>query len=147
MMASMAAPESRPISLVMVASLHLMAGMTAVIGMGLALARGGPRLDFDIICLWSGLGLLRWSDGWRRFSVWWGALTLFWIVALTLLFPLGVPRSAPLRVFGFPVAVVSGWLLVAALIAAVAVTVWEIYVLSSRRICELFYQRSRRFPS
>jgi hypothetical protein len=117
--------------------------MSAVIKMGLALFAGRLVIDAGIILLWSGLGLLRWSDGWRRFSVGLGWFSLFALPATMLLF-VRRPTSMTLDLFGETMGSVPGWLAVLLLAAAVAAIVWEIWVLSSRRICTMFWQHSQR---
>jgi hypothetical protein len=134
---------SRPISLVVIASLQLMMGMEAVLDMVLPLFRAEFRLDTAVIFLWSGFGLLRWSDGWRWFSVFVAWLTviicpLFLWLALTW----STPVNTTFRVFGHVVGHAPGWLFVVAVLFFLGFAIWEIRVLSSREICQLFWQRS-----
>lgn len=54
-----------PTSLVIVAALFILGGLSAVVEMIAALARGGIFLNFGVLGLFIGFGLLRLSRGWR----------------------------------------------------------------------------------
>ncbi|NNJ27948.1 hypothetical protein LzC2_40590 [Planctomycetes bacterium LzC2] len=128
------ADRSLPTALKVVGALFLIAGFWALFGMILSLLPGHARhvrLDFNVICIAVGQGLLRLRPGWRTC-----ALVILWVgfVALPVhgLFLLAESRDTP---------PIGGLLLDACYFALV---LWQYCVLTRPDVRRLFGVADRR---
>ena len=57
-----------PTDLKIVAYLFLLHGIAALVKIVIAMQRANIRIDFGLLCIFAGLGLLRLSTGWWKFA-------------------------------------------------------------------------------
>ncbi len=129
--------RSLPVSLIIVAILFILEGVSSVIEMLMALSQGGIYIDFGVVAIFIGWGLLRLRPGWRTF-----ALVLIWIgMVLAPIFAvlcLALPGPATFSLFGIEATELSKE--VACLIALFifALIIWQYKVLTRPDIRRLF---------
>jgi hypothetical protein len=126
-----------PTALKVVAVLFILGGVSAIVDMLIQLTDGTLKINFGVLGLFIGPGLLRLRPGWRTCGLvmLWIGMILLPIFTVAILF-IGVPGS--IDVFGFPIGtapavVVSAW---TALFFALAV--WEYRVLTRPDVRALF---------
>jgi hypothetical protein len=135
-----ATPPSRPkppTSLVVVAVLFILGGASAVFEAIIALLHGSVDLNFGVLGLFIGPGLLRFSRGWRTCALvftWLGLLGLPIIAVMFLI------SSLPLdiTVVGQKVGNLSKFIGVFAGVTIFALTVWQYRVLTRPDVRRLF---------
>ena len=126
-----------PVALKVVAVLFILGGICAVIEVVVALMHGRLNINFGVLCLFVGPGLLALKRGWRTC-----ALVFLWIgmIGVPAAAVLMLGRSGPLdfMVFGQKVGHISSG--PALIIAAVAflLSLWQYRVLIRDDVRELF---------
>jgi hypothetical protein len=113
-----------PTSLKIVAALFMLVGVLSAIDIVVALTRGYIELNFHVLGLLIGPGLLWLKRGWRTC-----ALVVLWITMIII-----VILAANL--IGHPIPLTTFWLLVATV--AFALTFWQYRVLTRPDIRRLF---------
>ncbi|MHC4476397.1 MAG: hypothetical protein ACYTEL_12165 [Planctomycetota bacterium] len=130
-----------PGSLNVVAGLFIIGGIFAVIEMVIALTQNRISINFGVLGLFIGPGLLKLRPGWRTC-----ALVFIWIglVALPIIFLLGLSGMGPgyFNVFGVPLARIPGWWVSIGVIPFFLVVLWEYKVLTRPDIKALFGLRN-----
>lgn len=122
-------PAKAPTSLKIVAVLFIIGGVLAVIEILAALARGGININFGVLGLFIGPGLLRFSRGWRTCG-----LVFLWIglVGLPIIFLIGLTGSVPAHftVFGIKMARIPSWWVSVGVIPFFVLVLWQYRVLT-----------------
>ncbi|HEX3998484.1 MAG TPA: glycoside hydrolase family 5 protein [Pirellulales bacterium] len=129
-----------PLALTALAGLYILVGIGAVLGVARSLAHREINLDFSVLCIFMGWGLLRLKDAWRvwsLFCVWLGAIALVPVCALLYFAHAPLAASA----FGHGWTDVSRIWVLALGGLALAFSVWEYKVLTRRDVRQLFSQR------
>jgi len=130
-------PRVAPWDLFLIAILFILGGITAVISMIIALAQGRLSINFGAIGIFVGIGLLRFSPGWRTCAL---VLTWFGIVVSPLLALIGVLSGKPatLRLpFQAPIPVSPYWGIIIGIVVFLLM-VWQYRVLTRPRVRMLF---------
>lgn len=126
--------ESAPRSLKIVAVLFILGGITSIIDVIVALSQGALNLNFGVLGLFVGIGLLRFSRGWRTC-----ALVLLWIsVPLIALFFLFGAEAVNYTIFWQNMGQGSRAIAVALAAVVFAVVLWQYRVLTRPDIRKLF---------
>jgi hypothetical protein len=145
--APVARPRMAPLSLRLVADLTVLHGVGTVIGIIFAIQYRTLPLDvIGVLNIWAGLGLLRFSRGWRKFllvMIWLG-LTCSGAVAGSFFEGRWEPHLTLLHVPIGPVPAWKFWLLIA---AGFPVFVWTYWVLTNRSTRALFADRLPGAPT
>lgn len=81
-----------PLSLMIVAAIFVLGGLSSVLNVLISLANGRIRLDLGILGLFIGFGLVRFSPGWRTCGLFFIWLTMIGAPIFGLLF---LAQSAP----------------------------------------------------
>ena len=126
-----------PASLVVVAVLFIIGGVSSVIEVLLSLMNGHININFGVLGLFIGPGLLRLRRGWRTCAlvfIWLG-LIFAPIVALLVLTTNG---QANFNVFGQRVGGIPDVLALAIVAVVFAIVLWEYRVLTRPDVRELF---------
>lgn len=126
-----------PGSLNVVAGLFIISGIFAVIEMAVALTQNRISINFGVLCLFIGPGLLKLRRGWRTC-----ALVYIWIglVAFPIIFLLGLSGTVPgyFHVFGIQLDRIPGWWVSIGAIPLFLVALWKYKVLTRPDIKALF---------
>ena len=116
-----------PLSLKVVAILFILAGISAVIEIVAALAHGRISINFGVLCLFVGPGLVALKRGWRTC-----ALVLVWIgmIGIPVITMLMFGRSGPLdlKVFGQKVGHISLWPALVIAVVLFLLTLWQYHL-------------------
>lgn len=115
--------QNRPIALTLIAAALIFQGIEAIIGMIGAFSAGNVNINLMFILLFAGIGLLRLSDGWRKFTVvclWLGGLA---VVAMVV-FEVFRPGRIPVTWFGEITTGTFRYILFAALLGLAGMLVW-----------------------
>ena len=126
-----------PLALRIVAGLFTFTGVCAVIEVVLLLTRGHIDLNFGVLGLWIGPGLLRHNRTWRTW-----ALVFLWIglIGSPVFTLLALTRSAlDFKVFGIPVGKVPNGIGLIVAAAVFLLSLWQYRVLTRPEIRRLFY--------
>lgn len=127
-----------PLSLVIVALLFILGGISAVIEVVLALMNDHLNINFGVLGIPIGIGLLRLRRGWRAL-----ALVFIWIglIACPIIGGLFLWNSGPLdfTVFGQKNGNVPKVFGVALVVGFFVFLVWEYRVLTRRDVRRLFF--------
>ena len=126
-----------PGALKIVAALFVIGGILAVIEVVVSLMRNRLSLNFGVLGLFIGVGLLRLRRGWRTCAV---VFLWFGLILLPIVFLLGLLGVIPayLQIFGVRVARVPGWTVSAAAIPFFLLVLWQYRVLVRPDIRSLF---------
>ncbi len=133
----MVSNQPAPLSLKVVAGLFILAGICSAIDVVVSLMHGHISINFGVLGLFIGPGLLRFSRGWRTCALVFLWIALIGVPIVALLF---MTARGPLdfKVFGQKVGHVSiGFGLVMAAVAFV-LTLWQYRVLNRPDIRKLF---------
>lgn len=126
-----------PLSLKIVAGLFILNGISAAIEVVVALMHGHININFGVLGLFIGPGLLRYSRGWRTC-----ALVLLWIamIGFPIISFVFLSHSGPLdlNVFGQKIGHASKELGLAMAAILFALSLWPYYVLTRPDIRERF---------
>lgn len=125
-----------PVDLKIVAVLFVIGGILALLDVLVSLSQGNININFGVLGILIGSGLLRFSRGWRTC-----ALVSLWIAfAALLVFALLALRGArpTLKVFGQAMGDVPAGLALLVAAAAFALTLWEYRVLTRPDVVQLF---------
>lgn len=130
-------PSGIPLSLKIVAVLFIISGIFSVIEVVVALMHGGININFGVLCLFVGPGLLRLHRGWRTC-----ALVFLWLglIVAPIVFVLGLSGKVPayFSVFGVNIARIPGWWASVAAIPFFLLMLWQYRVLTRPDIRRLF---------
>jgi hypothetical protein len=89
---------NKPVSLVIVAWIYIVAGFLACLDIIIALFSGRMHINLAALCLFAGIGLIRLQNGWRIC-----ALVIVWlffaVIGLLVLFGIFSPQSVKVTVF------------------------------------------------
>lgn len=129
-----------PVSLVIVAVLFVLGGLSSLLEMVAAFGMGRISLNFGVLGMFIGPGLLRYSRGWRTC-----ALVFIWIamagVPLIALLMLAVGGPLDFRVFGRKIGQLPLIYGLAVAGFAFGLALWQYYVLTRADIRRLFQLR------
>jgi hypothetical protein len=129
--------QAPPIPLKIVAGLFILGGLSSAIDVLIRLTQGSLFLNLGVFGLFIGLGLLRYSRGWRTC-----ALAFLWLAMIG--FPLAavvmLATDQPLRyaVSGLETGDVPKALGVAVAVGGFALALWQYWVLTRPRVRRLF---------
>jgi hypothetical protein len=126
-----------PVSLKIVAWLFIIGGIFSVIEILFALTQSRIKIDFGVLGLFIGPGLMRFSRGWRTC-----ALVFVWIglIILPIVFLIGLSGRIPayFELFGTKVTRPPGRLVSIGLIPFFLLFIWEYRILTRPAIKSLF---------
>jgi hypothetical protein len=133
----MGEPSRLPTSLRIVAFLFILHGMLSIIEVVVSLANSRISLNFGVLGVFIGPGLLRLSQGWRTCALVW---LWFGMIAVPLILLFMLSRNEPINfvVFGQKSGRISRELAVLFAIGMLATTIWEYRVLTKPNIRKLF---------
>lgn len=138
--------ENRPIALTLIAATLLYQGIEAFVGMIGSLSDGRVNINFVVIMLFAGIGLLRLSNGWRMFTLFClvlGAVIMAGLVVFEVIFP----GKVPVRWFGTVTSGVFRYMVFAVVeIFAGAIIWWAYRTLTSPTIEALFKPQPTQQP-
>jgi hypothetical protein len=126
-----------PVSLKIVAAIFILSGVSSAIGVVLSLLKGSLNLDFGVLGIFIGLGLLRLQPLWHTIALLFTGLALIAIPVFTLISILG-SEPVSLRVFGQEVGYSSRTVVLILAALYFALEVWKMRVLTCRDVTELF---------
>ena len=89
---------NKPVSLVIVAWIYIVAGLLACLDILIGLFSGRIHINLGALCLFAGIGLIRLQNGWRICAlvfIW----LLFAVIGLLILFGIFSPQSVSVTVF------------------------------------------------
>lgn len=132
--------NDNPTSLRVVAGLFVFSGVCAVIEVIVSLLHSHINLNFTVLCLWIGPGLLRHNRTWRTW-----ALVFLWIglIAIPVFCIIALERGAlDFKLLGVPIGQVPTALGLAVAVVFFLVTLWEYKVLTRPDIRQLFERNS-----
>ena len=129
--------QSAPISLRIVAALFILGGISSIIDVIVSLAQRTLPLNFGVLGLFVGIGLLRFSRAWRTCALvfLWLAFIVLPLVALVFLFVAG---SVNYTIFWQKIGSGSRAIGVALAALVFAVALWQYRVLTRPDIRKLF---------
>lgn len=133
----MEATKQIPISLKIVAAFFIFDGASSAIGVMVSLFRGSLNLDFGVLGIFIGFGLLRLQPLWHTIALLFTGLALIAIPVLTLISILG-SEPVSLKVFGQEVGYSSRTVVLFLAALYFVVEVWKLRVLTRRDVTELF---------
>jgi len=125
-----------PTSLRIVAGLFVFSGIFAAIDIIVGLFNSHLNLNFSVLCLWIGPGLLRHNRTWRTW-----ALVSIWIalISLPLFCLIALGRGGiHFKLFGVPVGESPASVAISVAVVLFLVTVWQYRVLTRPEIRQLF---------
>jgi hypothetical protein len=129
--------QNIPISLKIVAWLFIIGGIFSVIEILFALTQSRIKIDFGVLGLFIGQGLMRFSRGWRTC-----ALVFIWIglIILPIVFLAVLSGKIPayFELFGTKVTHIPSWLVSIGVIPFFLLLIWEYRVLTRPNIKSLF---------
>jgi len=126
-----------PVSLKIVAAIFILSGVSSAIGVVLSLLKGSLNLDFGVLGIFIGLGLLRLQPLWLTIALLFTGLALIAIPVFTLISILG-SEPVSLRVFGQEVGYSSRTVVLILAALYFALEVWKMRGLTCRDVTELF---------
>lgn len=130
--------QNRPIALTLIAAALLFQGIEAIIGIIGSLSAGRLNINLMFLMLFAGIGLLRLSDGWRKFT-----LVCLGIAGLGMagmvIFEIFRPGKIPVTWFGTVTTGVFRYMLFAAIWSIGGALLWWAYrTLTRPEIAGLF---------
>jgi hypothetical protein len=126
-----------PTSLKVVAVLFILTGITSLIDVVVSLANGRIDIDFGVLGLFVGPGLLRLSQGWRTVGLVLLVISAIGVAIVALAF-LTAPGPLDFSAFGVRVGQVSKELGLGLAVILFALVVWQLRVLTSEEVRDLF---------
>lgn len=127
-----------PLPLKIVAALFIVGGVSSAIEVIVDLTRNHVNINFGVLGIFVGLGLLRHSANWRTLG-----LVFLWLSMIVgpiaLIAVLGAPQQADLKLFGVKVGKISTSVFFLFGAAFYALIVWQYRVLTRPGIRALFY--------
>jgi len=128
--------QDNPLALRVVAGLHVFLGVCAVIEVVVSLLHSHINLNFGVLGLWIGPGLLRHDRVWRNWAL---AFLGIAFVGLPLFCALAVRHAAlNFKLFGVPMGQVPTGIAFAVVIPVLMISAWEYHVLIRPDIRALF---------
>ncbi len=139
--------QTRPIALTLIAAALLYAGLEAIVGMIGAISMGRINVNLAFLLLPAGIGLLRLSDGWRKFTLFCvciAGLILLGLVAYEII----RPGQMPVTWFGSQTHGAPRYLLFV-FIAGIgaAFLLWVFHTLTRHEIRSLFQSEAQNSAS
>ncbi len=135
-----------PTSLRVVAGLFFLSGISCLIEIFVSLLYGRFSVNFGVLALFVGPGLLRLSPLWRTWALVFTWIALVGAPLVGLIF-LIVPGPLDFTLFGQPVGQTPNMVGVAFVVVIFLVAVWQYRVLTRPDIRSLFRPRSTEPPS
>lgn len=129
-----------PIQLKLVAWIFILGGISAAIEILIDASNGRTNLNFGVIGVFIGIGLLRLRAGWRTLALILLLITLAFIPVLCVL-ALSTPCSLDFRILGQKVAALSPPLFFTLLAAFFVFTFWQFHVLNRPNVRIMFPNR------
>lgn len=126
-----------PRSLTVVAALFVLSGVLALVEIVLALLSGRIDLNFGVLGVPIGWGLLHLSPGWRTLAVVFLLIAVVGLPIIALLF-LGASGPVTVTLFGWSVGSASKELALVVSALAFAMSAWQLWVLMRPDIRALF---------
>ncbi|MGB4971764.1 MAG: hypothetical protein WBO32_03845, partial [Cyclobacteriaceae bacterium] len=118
-----------PLKLKIVAILTIIFGVFTLIEVLVLLSKGHFKFDLGILNIFAGLGLLKLSNGWRKYLVF-----MFWVAGIffvvILIMTLGSSAPLTFNVFGIPVANISQSVFLIFCIPFVCLAIWQYRVIT-----------------
>jgi ABC-type glycerol-3-phosphate transport system permease component len=126
-----------PLELKVVAGLFIFQGVCAAIEIVVSLAHGHLNLNFGVLAIPAGFGLLRLSRGWRTFCLvlLWFALLLIPVVVVLVV---GSSTARELKIFGQEVGKASQGVVVIFAVVFFLISLWQYRVLTREEIRRRF---------
>ena len=129
-----------PIQLKLVALIFFLGGISAAIEILIDASNGRTNLNFGILGVFIGIGLLRLRTGWRTLALIFLVIALAFIPILSV-FALSTPGNLSFNIFGQNVAALSPPLFFALLAVVFLFTFWQFRILVRPDVRALFLNR------
>ena len=126
-------------ALKVVAVLFILSGISSLIGVIVALTQSRLSINFGVLGLFIGPGLLRLSPAWRTWALVFTWLALVGAPLGVLLF-LATPGSLDFKLFGQTVGQLSKTVAVGLAAVTFLIALWQYWVLTRPDVRELFYR-------
>jgi hypothetical protein len=126
-----------PTQLKLVAWIFILGGISAAIEILIEASNGRANLNFGILGVFIGIGLLRLRPGWRTLALFFLVITLAFIPVLSVL-ALSTPGSLDFKIFGQKVAALSPPLFFTLLAVFFIFTFWQFRVLVRPNVRAMF---------
>jgi hypothetical protein len=137
---------NRPIALSLIAVAFIFQGIEAIVGMIGSLSFGKVNINLMFLLLFAGIGLLRLSDGWRRFTLACLGLAAVAMAGMSI-FEVIRPGKIPVTWFGTVTSGASRYVLFATIwIIAGTVLWWAYRTLTHPAIGALFKKGPNQSP-
>ena len=134
--------QNRPIALTLLAAVLLYSGLDAVWGMIAALDAGRLNLNLGILFIPAGIGLLRLSDGWRKFTIFCIGIAALAVVGL-ITYEIFRPGRLPVTWFGRQMQGVPRYVLFVSILGLGAYLLyWAFRTLTRIEIRSMFHQET-----
>ena len=137
-------PRHRPTALKVVAWIFILGGLSACIEILVALTQNRFSLNFGVLGIFIGYGLLKLRSGWRLLG-----LISLWIAMIgtpvITLMALSNPGKLEFKVFGVKIANLSPAVFSIFMGGCFLFSVWQYRVLTRSDVRTLFYPRERAF--
>jgi len=129
--------QSVPLSLKIVAALFVLGGISSIIEVIMSLTQGTLNLNFGVLGLFIGIGLLRLSRLWRTCALVFLWITMIGIPIIAIIF---MTASGPLdfTLFGQKVGQAPKGLGIVLAVVVFALAVWQYWVLTRPEVRRLF---------
>ena len=133
--------EQAPLALKIVAALFIIGGIFAALEVLVSLARNRISLNFGVLGIFIGLGLLRFRRGWRTCALVFTWIALVFVPVFALLV-LGGAHPIHVKLFGQRVGSTSPGTALFLAVAAFALALWQYRVLTRRDVVQLFNEQA-----
>lgn len=134
--------DTRPLSLKIVAWLFIIGGCFAVIEVITGLLRGHININFGVLGIFIGIGLLKLKNGWRVCALIFLLFTLI-LMPIIVVIMLSMSGNAQFNVFGQPAGEIPKGFVVLFALPVYLLTAWQFYVLTRPELRALFWAESR----
>lgn len=131
-----------PLSLKIVAWLFIISGIMSAIEVILALSLGNININFGVLNIFAGIGLLKLSSGWRTYSLVmiWLAMIVVPVVTIVLLSAAG---PLDLNFFGQKIGNASRFSALILIVPMYVLVIWQYRVLTRPDVKELFIKKEK----
>jgi hypothetical protein len=130
-------PPILPAALRVVAYLFIIGGVLSVIDIIVAFTQGQLKLNFGVLGLFIGPGLLHLRAGWRTCALIFLWITIIFCVILGLLI-VGSGRDGTFKFYSKPVGSISPGVGVLIVVGFLVLAIWEVRVLTRPDVRKLF---------
>ena len=137
----MTTQKQAPRALSIVVALFIISGLFAALEVLVSLTRGRINLNFGVLGIFIGLGLLRFRRGWRTCALLFTWIALVFVPVFALLV-LGGAHPIRVKLFGQRVGSTSPGTALFIAVAAFAVALWQYRVLTRRDVVQLFNEQA-----